>query len=45
MPRSLALSSESKLFSPDVNMNAPDYPDELEYTPDTRGADDGPSGM
>jgi hypothetical protein len=44
-PRSLALSSESKLFGPNVNMNAPEYLDELEYTPDIRGVDDGPSGM
>jgi hypothetical protein len=44
-PRFPALSSESKLFSPNVNMNAPEYPDELEYTPDTRGVDNGPSGM
>jgi hypothetical protein len=44
-PRSPALSSESDLFSPDVNMNAPEYPDEPEYTPDTTGVDDGPSGM
>jgi hypothetical protein len=44
-PRSPALSSESELFGPDVNMNAPEYPDEPEYTPDIRGVDDGPSGM
>jgi hypothetical protein len=44
-PRSPALSSESKLFSPEVNMNAPEYPDELEYTPDTRGVDNRPSGI
>jgi hypothetical protein len=44
-PRSLALSSESKLFSPDVNMNGLDYPDKPEYTLDTRGADNGPLGM
>jgi hypothetical protein len=44
-PRSPALSSESELFGPDVNMNAPEYPDELEYTPDNRGVDNGPSGM
>jgi hypothetical protein len=44
-PRSPALSSESKLFSPDMNMNAPEYSDKLEYTPDTRGVDDGLSGM
>jgi hypothetical protein len=45
VPRSPALSSESELFGPDVNMNAPDYPDKPEYTPDTRGVDDGLSGM
>jgi hypothetical protein len=44
-PRSLALSSESELFGPDVNMNAPEYLDEPEYTPDIRGVDDGPSDM
>jgi hypothetical protein len=44
-PRSPALSSESELFGPDVNMNAPEYLDELEYTPDIRGVDDGPSSM
>jgi hypothetical protein len=44
-PRSPALSSGSKLFGPDVNMNAPEYPDEPEYTPDTRGVDDRLSGM
>jgi hypothetical protein len=44
-PRSPALSSESDLFGPDVNMNAPEYPDEPEYTPDTTGVDNGPSGM
>jgi hypothetical protein len=44
-PRSPALSSESELFGPDMNMNAPEYPDEPEYTPDTRGVDDGPLGM
>jgi hypothetical protein len=43
--RSPALSSESELFSPDVNMNPPEYLDELEYTPDTRGVNDGPLGM
>jgi hypothetical protein len=44
-PRSPVLSSESELFGPDMNMNAPEYPDEPEYTLDTRGVDDGPSGM
>jgi hypothetical protein len=44
-PRSPALSSESKLFGPNVNMNVPEYPDEPEYTLDTRGVDNGPSGM
>jgi hypothetical protein len=44
-PRSPALSSESDLFSPDVNMNAPEYPDELVYTLDITGVDNGPSGM
>jgi hypothetical protein len=44
-PRSPALSSESKLFGPNVNMNAPEYPHEPEYTPDIRGVDDGPSSM
>jgi hypothetical protein len=44
-PRSPALSSESKLFDPNVNINAPKYTDELEYTPDIRGVDNGPSGM
>jgi hypothetical protein len=44
-PRSPALSSESELFRPNVNMNAPEYPDEPEYTPDITGVDDGPSGM
>jgi hypothetical protein len=44
-PRSPALSSESDLFGPNVNMNAPEYPDEPEYTLDTTGVDDGPSGM
>jgi hypothetical protein len=44
-PRSPALSSESELFGPNVNMNALEYPDELEYTPDTRGVDDRPSGI
>jgi hypothetical protein len=44
-PRSPALSSESDLFSPDVNMNAPEYLDKPEYTLDTTGVDDGPSGM
>jgi hypothetical protein len=42
---SLALSSESELFGPDININVLDYPDELEYTLDTKGVDDGPSGM
>jgi hypothetical protein len=44
-PRSPALSSESELFGPDVNMNAPEYLDEPEYTLDIRDVDDGPSGM
>jgi hypothetical protein len=44
-PRSPALSSKSDLFSPDVNMNAPEYLDKPEYTPDTTGVDDGPLGM
>jgi hypothetical protein len=43
--RSPALSSESELFGPDVNMNAPEYLDEPEYTPNTIGVDNGPSGM
>jgi hypothetical protein len=44
-PRSPALSSESELFGPDVNMNASEYPDEPEYTPDIRGVDNGLSSM
>jgi hypothetical protein len=44
-PRSPTLSSESEIFGPNVNMNAPEYPDEPEYTPDTRGVDNRPSGM
>jgi hypothetical protein len=44
-PRSPALSSKSELFSPDVNMNALEYLDELEYTLDTRGVDNGPLDM
>jgi hypothetical protein len=44
-PRSPTLSSESDLFSPNVNMNAPEYLDELEYTPDTTGVDNGLSNM
>jgi hypothetical protein len=44
-PRSPALSSGSKLFSPDMNMNVSEYLDEPEYTLDTRGVDNGPSGM
>jgi hypothetical protein len=44
-PRSPALSSDSKLFSPDVNMNAPEYPDEPEYTLDIKGVDNGPSSV
>jgi hypothetical protein len=44
-PRSPALSSESDLFGPDVNMNASEYLDKPEYTPDTMGVDDRPSGM
>jgi hypothetical protein len=38
-PRSPAFSSESKPFSPEVNMNALEYPDEPEYTLDIRGID------
>jgi hypothetical protein len=44
-PRSPALSSESDLFGLNMNINAPEYLDEPEYTPDTIGVDDGPSGM
>jgi hypothetical protein len=43
--RSPALSSESDLFGPNVNMNTPEYPDEPEYTPDTTGVDNGLLGM
>jgi hypothetical protein len=44
-PRSPTLSSKSELFGPNMNINAPEYPDEPEYTPDIKGVDDGLSGM